>query len=98
MKHFLSIIFLSFGCRRKKTEKWGDRKMKFNIISHIIRWQLLSVGHKIFRMMIIILMGVTGSGKTTIGKRLAQELNWPFYDGDDFHPPANVEKMRSGRI
>lgn len=46
--------------------------------------------------MIIILMGVTGCGKTTIGKQLAQELNWPFYDGDDFHPAANIEKMRSG--
>jgi gluconokinase len=41
-------------------------------------------------------MGVAGSGKTTIGKRLAEELDWPFYDGDDFHPTANVEKMRTG--
>ncbi len=46
--------------------------------------------------MIIILMGVSGSGKTTIGLLLAQRLGWAFYDGDDFHPPANVEKMRSG--
>src|SRR5574342_808852 len=46
--------------------------------------------------MIILLMGVSGCGKTTIGKQLAQELSWPFYDGDDFHPRANVEKMRSG--
>ncbi|MCG3158076.1 MAG: Thermoresistant gluconokinase [bacterium] len=46
--------------------------------------------------MIIILMGVTGCGKTTIGQQLARELNWPFYDGDDFHPAANVEKMRAG--
>ncbi|MDZ7268933.1 MAG: gluconokinase [candidate division KSB1 bacterium] len=46
--------------------------------------------------MIIILMGVTGCGKTTIGRQLAQELNWPFYDADDFHPAANVEKMRAG--
>lgn len=46
--------------------------------------------------MIIILMGVTGCGKTTIGQLLAQELNWPFYDGDDFHPAASVEKMRAG--
>jgi gluconokinase len=46
--------------------------------------------------MIIILMGVTGCGKTTIGKQLAHELSWPFYDGDDFHPRANVEKMCSG--
>ena len=43
--------------------------------------------------MIIILMGVSGSGKTTIGQRLAQELGWPFSDGDQFHPRANIAKM-----
>jgi gluconokinase len=47
--------------------------------------------------MIIILMGVSGSGKTTIGERLARALGWPFYDGDQFHPPANVAKMQQGR-
>lgn len=41
-------------------------------------------------------MGVSGAGKTTIGKRLAAELGWKFCDGDDFHPLANVAKMRSG--
>lgn len=46
--------------------------------------------------MIVIVMGVSGAGKTTIGKRLATELGWAFYDGDDFHPPANVAKMRRG--
>jgi gluconokinase len=46
--------------------------------------------------MVIVLMGVSGSGKTTIGKRLAEVLGWPYYEGDDFHPPANVEKMRGG--
>jgi gluconokinase len=46
--------------------------------------------------MIYILMGVSGSGKTTIGQLLAQKLGWPFYDGDDFHPPENIEKMRRG--
>lgn len=46
--------------------------------------------------MVIILMGVSGSGKTTLGKRLAAELGWPFYEGDDFHPQANIEKMAHG--
>jgi gluconokinase len=46
--------------------------------------------------MIIVLMGVTGSGKTTVGKLLADELGWKYYDADDFHSPANVEKMKRG--
>lgn len=41
-------------------------------------------------------MGVAGSGKTTIGSQLAEQLGWPFYEGDDFHPPENVAKMKSG--
>ncbi len=46
--------------------------------------------------MFIILFGVTGSGKTTIGQLLASQLNWPFYDADDFHPATNIEKLRWG--
>ncbi len=46
--------------------------------------------------MTIVVMGVAGSGKTTVGRRLADALGWPFYDGDDFHPLANVEKMARG--
>lgn len=46
--------------------------------------------------MVIVLMGVAGSGKTTIGRALARELGWKFYDADDFHPAANVGKMRGG--
>jgi gluconokinase len=46
--------------------------------------------------MVIVLMGVSGSGKTTVGRLLAAGLGWPFADADDFHPPANVEKMRAG--
>jgi gluconokinase len=46
--------------------------------------------------MIVVLMGVSGSGKTTVGKELAERLGWPFLDADDFHPKANVEKMRRG--
>ncbi|QLE39192.1 gluconokinase [Nostoc sp. C052] len=44
--------------------------------------------------MIIIVMGVSGSGKTTIGKLLADSLDWEFSDADSFHSPENVEKMR----
>jgi carbohydrate kinase (thermoresistant glucokinase family) len=47
--------------------------------------------------MVIILMGVSGSGKTTVGRLLARALGWQFYEGDDFHPPANIEKMQQGR-
>ena len=46
--------------------------------------------------MIIILMGVSGSGKTTIGQQLAEALGWPFYDGDQFHPQANIATMQQG--
>jgi gluconokinase len=46
--------------------------------------------------MIVIVMGVSGSGKTTIGERVAGMLDWPFYDADDFHPPSNIEKMSHG--
>ncbi|MGC1272209.1 MAG: gluconokinase [Planctomycetaceae bacterium] len=46
--------------------------------------------------MIIVLMGVSGSGKTTVGQILAEQLGWTFLEGDDFHPAANIQKMRSG--
>ena len=46
--------------------------------------------------MIVIIMGVTGSGKTTVGTVLAQQLGWEFADADDFHPPGNVAKMKAG--
>jgi len=45
---------------------------------------------------IVVLMGVSGSGKTTVGKLLAAALGWPFYEGDAYHPAANVEKMSRG--
>lgn len=46
--------------------------------------------------MVIIVMGVTGSGKTTVGMHLAEALGWRFHDADDFHPPANKAKMNAG--
>lgn len=45
---------------------------------------------------VILVMGVSGSGKTTVGLELARTLGWRFVDADDFHPPANVAKMRAG--
>lgn len=47
--------------------------------------------------MVILVMGVAGAGKTTIGRCLAHKLGWQFSDGDDFHPAANIEKMRQGQ-
>ena len=44
----------------------------------------------------IVVMGVSGSGKSTVGAALAQRLRVPFADADDFHPPANIEKMTAG--
>ena len=46
--------------------------------------------------MIVVLMGVSGSGKSTIGKLLAEQLGWSFMEADDYHPTSNVEKMRRG--
>lgn len=44
----------------------------------------------------VIVMGVAGSGKTTVGEALARQLDWEFYDADGFHPAANINKMASG--
>jgi len=46
--------------------------------------------------MIVILMGVSGCGKSTVGRALAHRTGWEFLDGDDFHPPENIAKLRSG--
>ena len=46
--------------------------------------------------MVYIVMGVSGSGKSTIGSLLAKKLDLPFYDADDYHPPQNINKMNNG--
>ena len=45
----------------------------------------------------LVLMGVAGSGKTTVGRQLADQLGWLFFDADDFHPPQNIAKMSAGQ-
>ena len=44
----------------------------------------------------VVVMGVSGSGKTTVGQQLAERFAWPFFDADDFHPQANIDKMSQG--
>ena len=48
------------------------------------------------KTVVLVLMGPMGCGKTTIGKMLSERLVRPFHDGDDYHPPENVTKMRAG--
>jgi gluconokinase len=45
---------------------------------------------------VVIVFGVSGAGKTTVGKLLARDLGWSFYDADDFHPKSNIDKMKRG--
>jgi carbohydrate kinase (thermoresistant glucokinase family) len=47
--------------------------------------------------MVLVVMGVSGSGKTTVAEILATRLGWPFQEGDALHPQSNIEKMRSGQ-
>ena len=53
-------------------------------------------GEPMINPRIIIIMGVSGAGKTTVGRALAERLGWLFVEGDDFHPAANVRAMASG--
>lgn len=48
------------------------------------------------RPIVVVLMGVSGVGKTTVGRIVAERLGWDFLDADDYHPPQNVAKMRRG--
>src|SRR5258708_7372702 len=59
------------------------------------RLQIFSVEARGNRV-VVLLMGVSGAGKTTVGTLLASQLGWEFADADDYHSAANVEKMRNG--
>ena len=58
------------------------------------QWSALA--HGLTEPVIVVMMGVSGSGKTTVAALLSAALGWQFQEGDDLHPLANVEKMRSG--
>lgn len=47
--------------------------------------------------LVLVFMGVSGSGKTTVAEMVARRLHWPFQEGDALHPPRNVEKMKAGQ-
>ena len=53
-------------------------------------------GNSIHEVSVLVIMGVAGSGKSTIGRLVAERLGWEFEDGDSFHPASNTEKMHSG--
>ena len=50
----------------------------------------------VYRFMFYIIMGVSGSGKSTVGKLLSDRTGWQFFDADDFHPQSNIDKMSRG--
>ncbi len=56
----------------------------------------LPLSAPIAQPVVLVVMGVSGCGKTTVATLLAERLNWPFEEGDALHPPSNVEKMKSG--
>jgi gluconokinase len=62
----------------------------------IVSMEINKVASKAKAAQVFVLMGVSGSGKTTVGQGLARQLNCPFYDGDDFHPPENIARMSRG--
>ena len=86
------MILRSFSFRAKR-----QRKIQKTLSISLLLCNLcVFVNFFIMYRCIIYIMGVSGSGKTTIGKKLAEKIGLPFFDGDDFHPAANREKMKSG--
>ena len=82
------------SCRSGKTPS-GSAKLAVLVYSGF-RFCVLIGSNAGKGTMVVLLMGVSGVGKTTIGQVLAEELQWLFSDADDFHPAANVAKMHAG--
>src|SRR5260370_20699561 len=62
----------------------------------MVSYGLIKLPRTVGVPLIVVVMGVAGAGKTTIGKLLAEQLGWMFADADDFHSAANIEKIRQG--
>ena len=92
----MRVIFLSNTCQGGKINSGIRRKIKFLFTNRPPRKknQLICCINTMHH--IIFIMGVSGSGKTTTGKLLAERIHFPFFDADDYHSPANIEKMKAG--
>ncbi|MEM9160818.1 MAG: gluconokinase, partial [Verrucomicrobiota bacterium] len=71
--------------------------LRRNLALHVLGFSNRRKAAEVFLLMVYVVMGVCGCGKSTVGRLLAGRLGLAFYDGDDFHPEANVEKMSSGQ-
>ena len=78
--------------RKEKIQK----TQRISLLLCVSLSRLCGMKYLLWIPVIIYIMGVSGSGKTTIGKKLAAKIGLPFFDGDDFHPPSNKEKMKRG--
>lgn len=81
----ISTPGIAVECEVEKTPNRPNRKRVF-----------LKIGEQAIMAIAIILIGVSGCGKSSVGNGLADKLNWPFYDGDDYHPQSNIDKMAQG--
>lgn len=80
---------------KNKDAIWFNYEEKYDKVIIQIEEKIKTIF--MFKPQILFVMGVSGSGKTTIGKRLANHLNVPFFDGDAFHPEASIKKMSEGQ-
>lgn len=83
-----------------KNVTWGPvtQAVKYPMVAAVLKsvFDTVCGASELASLQVIIIMGVAGSGKTTIGQALAERLQWNFADADDFHSDANVRKMTAG--
>ena len=89
-QHFRAAGLLDFYREHRTSSLAAGRSGNGSVIAPLVRLR-----HNCSPM-VIVMMGPAGAGKTTIGRALAEQLGWPFVEGDDYHPARNIEKMRRG--